>query len=185
MHDPADLARQIGDVIRFGTIASVDYAAATCAVRIGDILTDEICRLAFRAGGTAAWSPPTIGEQCLYLCPEGDTAAGVSLVGVYSSENPAPSASETATLLRFADGAEIRYDSATHELAAVLPAGARAILEAPDIELRGNVRMTGKLNAEADVAIGGKAVAQGDVVGAGIGPKDHLQPRVQTGSPLP
>jgi len=190
MKDPADIARQIGDVIRFGTIASVDYAAATCTVHIGDLLTGEVCWLAFRAGGTAAWSPPTIGEQCLLLCPEGDTAAGVALVGIYSSANPAPSDSATTNLLRFADGAEIRYDSETHELAAVLPAGGRAIIEAPEIELRSNVRITGKLTVEADLAIGGKADVKGDVVGAGISLSKHTHLGVQPGSgksqgPLP
>jgi phage baseplate assembly protein V len=191
MHDPADFARLIGDVIRVGSVASVDRASATCTVRIGDLLTDDVPWLAFRAGGTKCWSPPAIGEQGLLLCPEGDTAAGVFLAGMTSDANPAPSAADKVDLLRFVDGAEIRYDAAAHLLVAKLPAGGRAELDAPaGIRLVGPVEIVGTLTTSDDVAIGGKAVAQGDVTGAGISLKDHIHPGVQPGggkslAPLP
>ncbi|HEX8446268.1 MAG TPA: phage baseplate assembly protein V [Sphingomonas sp.] len=182
MSDPADLQRLIGDVIRTGIVASIDHANATCIVRIGNLLTDEVPWLAFRAGGTAAWSPPTIGEQCLLLCPEGDTAAGVVLLGLYSDANPAPAAAEDVELLRFVDGAEISYDAAAHRLVAKLPAGGRAEIEAPDgITLVGPVEIWGTLSVRDDLDVGGKADVDGDVKGAGISLAKHVHPGVQSG----
>jgi phage baseplate assembly protein V len=191
MSDPSDLQRLIGDVIRVGTVASIDRANATCTVQIGDLMTGDIPWLAFRAGGTKCWSPPTIGEQGLLLCPEGDTAAGVFLAGMSSDANAAPSSADKVDLLRFVDGAEISYDAETHRLVAKLPAGGRAEIEAPDgIKLIGPVEIVGKLTTSDDVAIGGKATAQGDVVGAGISLSKHTHLGVQPGGgksqgPLP
>ncbi|MFD1949905.1 phage baseplate assembly protein V [Sphingomonas arantia] len=170
MSDPSDTQRLIGDAIRLGTIETVDRAAATCTVRIGDLLTDEVPWLAFRAGGSCAWSPPTIGEQCLLLCPEGDTASGVVLLGLYSDANPAPSSADKLDLLRFADGAEISYDAVAHRLTAKLPAGGSATIDAPGgIELIGPVTITGKVTVSDDV------------VADGISLKSHVHAGVQSG----
>jgi len=182
MSDPADLQRLIGDAIRLGTIASVDRASATCTVEIGDLVTGEVPWLAFRAGGSARWSPPTIGEQCLLLCPEGDTSAGVVLLGIYSDANPAPSSAEDLDLVRYADGAEIAYDARSHTLFAKLPAGGRAEIDAPGgLKITGPVQIVGKVTISDDVDIGGKASVDGDVVGAGISLGKHTHPGVQAG----
>lgn len=177
MSQSSDLPRLIGDAIRLGTIESVDRANATCTMTIGGIVTPDLPWLAFRAGGSAAWSPPTIGEQGVLLCPEGDTAAGVVLLGLYSDANPAPSSAEKVDLLRFADGAEIAYDAATHALTAKLPAGGTALIVAP-----GGVTINGPLNVTGDVTITGKATASTDMIGGGISLKSHKHPGVQAGS---
>lgn len=177
MSDPADIQRLVGDVIRLGTIASVDPANATCTVCAGAIVSPELPWLAFRAGGTRFWSPPTVGEQCLMLCPEGDTAAGVVLLGLYSDANPAPDTAAGLDLVEYGDGARIGYDAVAHALTAILPAGGTVALTAP-----GGVTITGPLTVEGEVTIKGKATASEDVVGGGISLKSHRHGGVQSGS---
>lgn len=176
MSDPSDIQRLIGDAIRLGTIASVDRASATCTVAIGDLVTDEVPWLAFRAGGTSAWSPPTIGEQCLLLCPEGDTAAGVVLLGLYSDANPAPS-SEDLDLVKYADGARIGYDAVNHRLTAILPGGGSARIVAP-----AGLTFEGPVTIKGPVTINGKVDATGDVTGAGVSLKSHMHSLVRAGT---
>ena len=49
MSNDADTQRQIGDVVRLGTIDMVDPAAATCRVRVGDLVTGDVPWLAMRS----------------------------------------------------------------------------------------------------------------------------------------
>src|SRR3546814_17414946 len=86
MQDPEQLT---GEVLRLGTIASVDHANATCTVKSGDIVTGELPWVAQRAGRIRHWCPPTEGEQCLLLCPEGAIENGLVIVWLYSDACPA------------------------------------------------------------------------------------------------
>jgi len=175
MSDPADTQRLIGDIIRLGTIDSVDRAGATCRVRIGDLISGDVPWLAPRAGPTRIWSPPAIGEQCLLLCPEGDTLAGVVLPGLFSNANPAPSAADL-DLVEFADGARIAYDANAHALTALLPDGATVTIAAPGgITLHADVTIEGKL------AVTGTIDADGEVTGQGIGLSAHQHDKTQPG----
>jgi phage baseplate assembly protein V len=92
-----------GEVLRLGTIASVDHANATCTVESGDILTGDIPWIAQRAGKVRHWSPPSVGEQCLLLAPEGDLAAGMAIVGLYSDACPPPSTDPNLILVEYDD----------------------------------------------------------------------------------
>ncbi|SFR79764.1 phage baseplate assembly protein V [Sphingomonas jatrophae] len=176
MSDPADLQRLIGDICRLGTVASIDLAAGTCCVKIGDILTNDLPWAAARAGAIRAWLPPSVGEQVIVFSPEGDTEAGIVLGGIFSDARPAP-ASEAIALLLFDDGASISYDPAGHRLDVTLPAGATATIAAPGgITLDGPVHITGALTTDD------KATFAGDVKGAGISLKDHVHGQVQAGS---
>lgn len=170
MSDPADIQRMVGDVVRLGTIESVDLAAATCRVEIGDIVTGDCPWFAPRAGATRIWSPPSVGEQCAFICPDGDTEAGFAILGLFSDANPAPSA-EQLDLIQFEDGAIISYDAATHELVAKLPAGGKA-----NITADGGIKITG------DVEITGKVTVTEDVIAAGISLKSHKHSGVAAGA---
>ena len=160
MGHPSDLPRLLGNAIQLGVVASVDLDRATCTVRLGQIVTGDVPWLAGRAGGTSAWSPPTVGEQCLLLCPEGDIAAGVALLGLYSNAQPAPSAEADLDLIAFSDGATLRYDAAAHVLRAELPEGARVEIEAPAgvlIVAPGGVRVDGSISATDNLRAGNGA----------------------------
>lgn len=42
MSDPADNARLIGDIVREGTVESVDLAKRMCRYRTGDLVTGDV-----------------------------------------------------------------------------------------------------------------------------------------------
>ena len=86
--DPEHLA---GDVLRLGVVASVDLVWATCTVESGGVVTGPLPWVAWRAGGLRVWAPPSVGEQCLVLSPEGDLGNGIVLPGLYCDAFPAPS----------------------------------------------------------------------------------------------
>lgn len=176
MAQAQDNEQLIGQAIQPGTIASVDHANATCTVEMGDIVTGEIPWVAMRAGGTRYWSPPTVGEQCIVLAPEGDIENGLVILGLYSDACPPPSNDPDVTHLEFPDGAALSYNHATHALAAILPAGGTVAIEADggltikgDITLDGNIDLTGTITTPEDVVAGGKSL------------KSHKHGGVQTG----
>lgn len=163
-----DIPADISELIRLGTIASVDLGAATCTVRYGDPDDDDggaetppIRWLAPRAGKTRVWSPPSVGEQALLLVPDGQIAAAIALVGIWQDAFPPPG-STLAELVEYEDGARIGYDPEAHALTAILPGGATALVEAPggltiraDVTIEGNVTLNGGLNATDDVTADG------------------------------
>ncbi len=178
-----DIPADLSELIRLGSIASVDLAAARCIVRYGDLddedggaETPPIRWLASRAGQTRAWSPPSVGEQVLLLVPDGQIAAAIALVGIWSDAFPPPG-STLAELAEYADGARIGYDPQAHALTAILPACATALVEAPGgMILRGDVRIEGNVDLQ------GAMNATDDVIAAGISLKTHKHGNVQAGA---
>ena len=170
-----DTPGRLGELLRYGTVESVDLAAGKIVVCVGDILTQPIRWLHGAAGATASWSPPSAGEQVLLLAPEGDIAGAIALRGVHSDANP-PAGASQRELVRFADGAVLAYDPAAHLLEAVLPAGATVSIVAPGgVTLAADVRITG------DLQVDGKVTAADDVIGGGKSLKTHKHTGVQTG----
>jgi hypothetical protein len=76
--DPEHLT---GDVLRLGVVAAVDPGGATCMVESGDVVAGPLPWVAWRAGGLRVWAPPSVGEQCLVLSPEGIWATGLCCRG--------------------------------------------------------------------------------------------------------
>ena len=150
-----DTQRLVGDLARFGTVASVDVDAATCRVRIGDIETGDIPWLTGRAGAARIWSPPSIGEQVLLICPEGDTAAAIALPGVYSNARPAPESGDASVSIHFEDGTRLGYDPASKALTvAIAESGTASIVATGGLAIRGDVTVEGSITASADVRAG-------------------------------
>lgn len=170
-----DFQRLVGDIVRPGLIASVDHAAARCTVEIGDIVTGPLPWIAFRAGRARIWSPPSVGEQCLLICAEGDAASGFVLPAIYSAANPAPSNSGDAVLIAFEDGSVIGYDMAAHALTVTLADGS-ATIDAP-----GGITINGPLAVTGDVTVDGGIEASDDVTGGGVSLKSHRHSGVQAG----
>jgi phage baseplate assembly protein V len=166
-----DLEQQVGEAIQYGVIASVDHANATCTVTLGDLTTGELPWVAQRAGAARIWSPPSIGEQCVVLAPEGDLDNGLVVVGLYSDANPPPSNDPDAVQIDMPDGASFSYNHATHALAITLPAGGTMTVEAP-----GGTSWTGNIDVE------GTVTASEDVIGGGKSLKGHKHSGVQAGA---
>ncbi|MDF3821711.1 phage baseplate assembly protein V [Leptospira sp. 96542] len=185
-----EIYRLLNNLIRLGTVTEVDGPSARVRVSSGNLLTDGLPWLAPRAGGARVWSAPTVGEQCVVLCPGGNPACGIVLLGLFSDEAPAPSDDLSKHLIQFGDGATVQYDEAAHALAAVLPAGGAASIDAPGgIRLKGAVSIEGGLAVAGDVAVDGDADVSGtvsadqDVVVAGVGVKLHSHMVTSPGSP--
>ncbi|BAU74388.1 phage baseplate assembly protein V [Metapseudomonas furukawaii] len=175
MDSLAELARRLDNLIRLGTIAEVDHAAARCRVKSGRLLTTWLPWIALRAGGTLDWNPPTVGEQCLLFSPSGETAQALVLTGLYSDAHRAPEKSPDLHRRQYPDGAIIDYDHATHALDATLPGGATVMLQATGgVTIEGDVTVDGKLKVTGDAEIEGTARAAIDVLGADKSLVKHL-----------
>lgn len=155
--DEDDLPDLLGDLLRFGTVETVDLAAATATVACGEVVSPPLHWLQF-AGEFRLWSPPSKGEQVLLLCPEGDIAGGVILRGLNSTSFPAP-ASGANPQLHGKDGLIITLTS-----------------DGIQITAPGGVAIDGNLNVTGLIAAGE------DVVGGGISLKSHTHGGVQAGT---
>lgn len=137
--------RRLDNLVRLGTVHSVDHAAARCRVTSGGLTTEWLPWLAARAGATRTWDPPTVGEQCLLLCPSGEPAGGFVVPAVYADARPAPSADPDEHLTLYPDGAVIRYNHASGALVAsgvqtaTLEAAVRVTIDAPATHITGTL----------------------------------------------
>ena len=114
--DLTELSRRLENLIRIGTIHSVDHAAVRVRVDSGGLTSEWLPWLERRAGQTTTWNPPTIGEQCVVFSPSGEPAGGVVLVGIDSDLIPPPSHAQEKHVIKFPDGAVISYDHAASRL---------------------------------------------------------------------
>ncbi|WP_136067090.1 phage baseplate assembly protein V [Modicisalibacter radicis] len=147
-----ELTRLLHNLIRLGTIAAVDHAAARVRIQSGKLLTDWLPWIESRAGTTRDWDPPTVGEQVIVFSPGGDPRSGIVLTGIFSDASPAPANSGDLWRRVFPDGAVLEYDHQASYLRAELPgsasvtaAGAIAIESGADISITaaGNVAIRG------------------------------------------
>lgn len=176
MRSPESTPSDPDELIRFGRIASVDLVAARCTVTIdedgasGEAVSGPIRWIESRAGATRTWSPPTVGEEVVLLCPSGTIGNAVALRGLANADNPA--AGDTLTeLITFTDGAVLSYDPEAHALVIELPGSGTLAITAPGgITIDGDVEITGTLTASEDVIGGGKSL------------KTHKHTGVQAGS---
>jgi phage baseplate assembly protein V len=195
--DLVELSRLLHNLLRLGTIASVDAAAARCTVATGQLVTRPIPWLTARAGDAGTWWAPSIGEQVLLLSPGGDLDCAVALPAIVSTTHPRPDGADGAHVVHYPDGALISYDPAAHQLTATLPSGGTADITADGgVHITGDTTITGKLHVtdttqldatltvDADADISGTATAQTDVVGGGISLKNHKHSGVQSGASL-
>ncbi len=193
----AEHNRQLANLIRLGTIAAVDHAAPRCRVLSGNLLTAWLPWITPRAGTTRTWSPPTIGEQCLLLCPSGEPGAGVVIVGLYADLHPAPSANPDEHVIEFPDGARLTYNHASGALdvsgvqTVRIAAAVSVTLDTPDVICTQRLTVEGLLTYRAGMAgsggegaaavIDGSITATGDIRAGYISLRHHKTTDVQPG----
>ena len=86
--ESTDVARNIGSLLRFGKVHSVDHVQRLCRVALpNDLITDDLPWITFRAGGNVFWSAPSIDEAVLLLCPSGELNNGVVLPALQNNPN--------------------------------------------------------------------------------------------------
>ncbi|SPJ33428.1 phage baseplate assembly protein V [Kushneria phyllosphaerae] len=174
MH-PVELARLLQNLIRLGTVAEIDHAAARVRVNTGELLTDWLPWCETRAGQTRTWNPPTQGEQVLLLAPGGELAGAVVLGAINSNAHPAPSSNPNLTRWNMPDGAVIEYDHAASHLRAALP-GSAAITAPAGVAVTGPVTITGTLHVSEAIT------TPADVTASGISLVNHKTTGVKSGS---
>ena len=144
-----------------GKISAVTLSPPRCRVHYGaqdegDAETPPLRWITLSSGDTRRWAPPTVGEEVIVFCPDGQIGNGVVLTGLINDNFPA-AGSTLAELVTYKDGAMIGYDPETHTLAATLPAGSSATIKADAITLDvPNVEITGTLAVGEDVIIAGR-----------------------------
>lgn len=173
---PQDAPTDPDQLLRWGRVASVDLAEGLCTVELADdVETGPLPWIEARMGTTRVWSPPSVGEQVLLLCPAGELAGAAVLRGIASDDNP-PAGDSLAQRILFPDGAELEYDPESHSLAVIMPAGGSiSIVAEGGVAITGDVTLTGNLN------LTGTVTAAQDVIADGKSLKSHKHGGVATG----
>ncbi|KHN51332.1 phage baseplate assembly protein V [Pectobacterium fontis] len=143
-----ELQRLLRNLIRVGVVTHVNTTDALCRVQTGDMTTGWLNWLTRRAGRSRDWWAPSIGEQVLILSIGGELDTAFVLPGIYSNDNPAPSASADAYHVSFPDGAVIEYEPATGALTvsgvktATLTASESLTATVPLVTVKASTRIT-------------------------------------------
>ncbi|MGL2972859.1 phage baseplate assembly protein V [Acinetobacter nosocomialis] len=194
----ADINRRLENLIRFGTIKTVNPSKPIplVTVDLDDIVTPEIRFFNARAGNDSTWDPPSEDEEVIVISPCGEIGpTSVVFYGLYNDDHPAPSDDLNKKIRVFADGCVIAYDVAAHHLSAILPSGGKAIVTANGgITVNGNTTINGNLQVNGSTAmtgnntVGGSQLVQGsshstgafstegDVKAGPISLKEHKHP---------
>lgn len=161
----ADINRRLENLIRFGTIKTVNPSKPIplVTVDLDDIVTPEIRFFNARSGKDSTWDPPSEGEEVIVVSPCGDIGpTSVVFYGLYNNEHPAPSDDLNKKIRVFADGCVIAYDVAAHQLSAILPSGGKAIVTADGgVTVNGNTTINGNLQVNGSTAMTGNNTVMG------------------------
>lgn len=85
-YEATDVARNIGSLLRYGKISSVNHAQRLCRVELNaGLITDEIPWISQRAGGNTFWNSPSVGESVLLISPSGELNNSVALPSLQSN----------------------------------------------------------------------------------------------------
>ncbi|MFP0418629.1 phage baseplate assembly protein V [Acinetobacter nosocomialis] len=206
----ADINRRLENLIRFGTIKTVNPSKPIplVTVDLDDIVTPEIRFFNARSGDDSNWDPPSLDEEVMVISPCGEIGpTSVVFYGLYNNEHPAPSDDLNQKIRVFADGCIIAYDISAHQLSAILPSGGKAIVTADggitvngDTTINGNLQINGSTAMTGNNTVGGSQLVQGsshskgdfstegDVKAGSISQLHHKHPGDSggtTGEPIP
>lgn len=199
----AEHNRQIANLIKQGTIAECDPAACRVRVQHGGLTTDWLPYFVAAAGGVSVHRPPSVGENCLLLSPSGETANGVVLCGLASSQYPSPSGSPDETVMICPDGARFEYNHATGRLnisgikTVVVQAAQSMVFDTPQATFTGTATVQGLFTYRAGMAgsngagstttiSGSLKHTGGELSSNGVVLHSHIHPETngsQTGAP--
>ena len=171
--DPATL-------VRFATVESVDLAEARCTLQIGDEDGDDSISPPVRWGGmrcgkTRIWSPPSVGEQGILYCPDGEIENAIFVPGIICDAFP-PVGDSEMEIIEFEDGSRITHDAAAHAFVIDLTAAATAHMIVP-----GGLTIDADVTINGDITLQGKMTATDDVIADGKSLKSHKHGGVQAG----
>lgn len=175
-----EISRKLANIIRIGKIIEADYNNAKVRVKIGKLITNWLSFAAPRAANVTIWNPPQLNEQVIVISPDGDLSQGVVLPSLYQDAFPQISTMDTDTIIKFADGSVLKYDSSAKELTATLTTGGKATVTASggititgDLTITGNITSTGKITNTGDLEVTGKITSTGDQIAGTISQISH------------
>ncbi|WNI83127.1 phage baseplate assembly protein V [Enterobacter ludwigii] len=197
-----EVMRVLRNLIRIGIVTDINLDEGLCRVQTGGMQTTWLNWLTCRAGRSRVWWAPSVGEQVLLLAIGGELDTAFVLPGIFSDDNPAPSASPDAFHVAFPDGAVIEYEpengaltvsgiktadvTASDSITATVPvvlvkAETRITLDTPEVVCT-NKLITGTL----EVQKGGKMTGDiehtgGKLTSNGVQVDDHAHGNVQSG----
>ncbi|WP_350261135.1 phage baseplate assembly protein V [Pantoea sp. BJ2] len=111
-----EIMRLITNLIRTGIVSEMDPEKWQCRVKTGDLETNWINWLTFRAGNTRTWWQPSIGEQVVLLSLGGNLETAFALPAIYADAFPPPDYSENGSTTVFNDGGWFQYEPDTGQL---------------------------------------------------------------------
>lgn len=182
MNSLAEINRLLENLIRFGTIAEVQHVPPRVKVQTGGMLTTWLPWLAWRAGESREWDPPTVNEQVLLLSPSGQLANGVAVTGLFSDLITANGDRAGLHRRTYADGAVVEYDSVAHHLVATLPdGGTTELISTGGIHIVGDITHEGDYIQTGNQNVTGLVTVTQDVIANGISLVKHVHDGVMSG----
>lgn len=197
-----EIMRVLRNLIRIGMIIDVNSDAGLCRVQTGGMETTWLNWLTCRAGRSRVWWAPSVGEQVLLLAIGGELDTAFVLPGIFSDDNPAPSASPDALHVSFPDGAVIEYEpengaltvsgiktadvTAYESITATVPvvlvkASTRITLDTPEVVCT-NKLTTGTLEVQKGGTMSGNIEHTGGTLKSnGVQVDNHAHGNVQSG----
>jgi phage baseplate assembly protein V len=193
-----EIARRLANIIRVGTVQSVNASGYRARVQIGPLLTAPLPWLTTRAGEDRTWWAPSVGEQVLVLSPDGELAAGWILPGAYTDAKPAPATNPAIHRTTYRDGAVVEYDTAAHRLTVsglaqvVVNASASVTVTAPAVTINGTTTINGDTTINgfltqgtgtsgAGAIMAGPVNVASDVIAGGVSLRNHTHGGVDPG----
>lgn len=173
----ADLYRRFSQMLRRGTIHSVQATPPRCRVSFGadplsgeEHKTDWLLWFAHADSERQDWSMPAVGAPALVLSVGGEPTGGIVFSGLLTDDRAPPSDNPNQHVTKYSDGATVMYDSAAHQATVTLPDGGKVtvvaaggILLKGDTEVDGNFTVTGDSNVDGKSNVGGDITAGGDI----------------------
>lgn len=163
---------EAASAMKFGTVSAVDEKTMRVRVRLPELdnlRTAWLPVLARKSKRDKDYWMPDLGEHVAVLL-DARGEDGVVLGAIFSEADAVPVASRDKWHRRFADGAVLEYDRASHVLTIkggiqkvivevgaeiLLKAGTKVTVDAPYSEINGNVQVNGNINASGSVMDGG------------------------------
>ncbi|MGV8925699.1 MAG: phage baseplate assembly protein V [Ewingella sp.] len=116
MPSNAEIYRLLCNLIRIGTVTEINPEKYLARVACGENETDWIRWRTARAGDSVTWFPPSVGEQVIIICPNGEMATAAIMGSLYSDNAPPPSQATKDITFSLPDGAVFSYDAQSSAL---------------------------------------------------------------------
>ena len=155
----SELERKLNNMLILGTITAIDLEQHKVQVISGELPTPWLPWLTQRAGRDVSYWAPSLDEQVLVLCPQGEPSLGVVLPALYQNQYPAPSHEDVACGFLFSDGTAMSYKKNDHQMIIHLSEEGTLHLHAPlGFFITGNLVVEGHISASQTISDGTRSM---------------------------